>query len=306
MFQKYLSVLQGTTPVIAQSFWRHVLRYRLVHVVVGLLAVLVGSIFVVREVDDAFMQQLYGKATVAVDQLYMSGLVITYDPSVGVATNMSWPVVWTMEQIIDVTMKNEGIMNEEMNRWPRNFLTIDTTATVEDFPSYDTLLLVTQKYLIAQSTTEMRIVPLVSQETSTSTGIVITKELLTELSTQWSIWIASNGNEIRRTMLYILWGGGVLLIPFLALGMVAWVSLGMLLVTLVSWWLSKVWVRVSYRDLFTWLSLSYLPVYLVLKALMWMQIVPSIGIIGYVAMVACLAVYIVRHEQVEKEEIVST
>ncbi len=305
MFQKYLSVLQGATPVVVQSFWRHVVRYWLMHVVVWLLVAGAGSVFVLYQVDDVYMQQLYGKATVAVNQLYMSGLEIAYDPSSWVVTNMSWPVVRTMEQIMEVAKIDPWMIDTEMNWWTTNFLTIDTTATIEDFPSYDTIMLVTQKYLIVQSNTEMRIVPFVSDQSTTSTGIVITKELLTELSTEWATWIATHGDEIRRTLVYILWGGGLLLLPFLALGMVARLSVGMLLVTLVSWWLSKVWVRVSYRQLFTWLSLSYLPVYLFLKTLMWIQVIPSIWIIGYIAMVGCLAVYIVRHEQAPTEETVA-
>ena len=41
------------------------------------------------------------------------------------------------------------------------------------------MLLVTDTYLIAQSSHEMRIVPLIDKKAEFSTGVVITKELLT-------------------------------------------------------------------------------------------------------------------------------
>lgn len=293
MIKHYLAQLQWTAPVVVQWFWYHVLRYRVIHLILGFIVLVGASIFVVRTVSDVFIQDIAAKIPPVVDQLYMTWLEIQYDPTVWIATNMSWPVVWTTKQVMSVFDSwNESVAIA----WPKNILTIDTTATVEDFASYDTMMLLTQKYLIAQSTNDMRIIPLVGTNTEISTGVVITKTLLTELSNEWVSRLTAHGSEIRRTLVYIALWGWVILLPFLAIGMVGWLSVGMLLITLLSWWVSKLRVRVGYWELFTRLSLTYLPLYLLLKLLTWLSILPSVGVIGYLAMVACLAVYIVRVE----------
>ena len=294
MIKTYLAQLQWTTPLVVQWFWQHVLRYRVVLLSIWCIVLWGVSIFIVRTVSDAFIQDIAAKIPPVVDQLYMTWLEIQYDPTIWITTNMSWPVVRTTKQVMSVF----DLWNHSVPiTWPENIFTIDTLATVEDFASYDTMMLLTQKYFITQSSNDMRIIPLVGTNTEISTGVVITKSLLTELSNEWVTWLAENGSEIRRTLVYMTLGGWLLLLPFLAVGMVVWLSVGMLLITLLSWWISKLRVRIGYWELFTRLSLTYLPLYLLLKLLVWFSVLPSVGVIGYLAMVACLAVYIVRLEE---------
>lgn len=301
MFSSYFAILQGKKPLEVQSFWKHIVRYRLFHLCIGVVLLGGWLIFVLNKVTPDYLQQVYGKVTTGIDQLYTPGLEISYDSIDWIATNASWPVVWTTAQVLNIFTPSLWSIEWSVTWWPKNLLTIDPSATVEEFASYDTMMLITQKYLIAQWNNDMRIVPLIQEDATTSTGIVITKELLTQVSTEWSTWLSVHGKDIRLWILYIVWGWWLLLLPFLALGIALSVSTGMLLVTLLSRWLSKIWVRVSYRQLFTRLSLSYLPVYVLLNIVMWSGVVPESSIIHYVAMIACLAVYIMRIEETAKE-----
>lgn len=297
-FSSYRAILAWNAPVPAQSFWRHVLRYWLLHMVVWVGTIIVWGVLLSRYVTTEGLSSTFSRAMSVVDELYMSGLVVSYDPAVGVATNMSGPVMWTSEEVLSVVgthFGTDGMIQEE--EWPSNMLVIDTTATVEDFVSYETLFLITEQYLVAGSPADMRVVPLVNSENSELTPVVIDKPFVDLLTTEWSTWIQTHSDEIRRMMVYILWWWALLFLPLLALSMTLWLSVGMLLVTLVGRWISKVWVRVWFYELFTWLSLSYLPIYILLKILFWSGILPWGGIIGYIAMVGCLAVYIVRAEE---------
>jgi hypothetical protein len=301
MLQRYIAVLQWTQPLITQWFGKHVLRYRVLHLFFGGIALLIGGVFLVNTLSDQFLQSTYGKVTNVVDRLYNSWLVISYDPVQWVATNMSWPVVWSTEQVHAAVASERPALSWWSVSLPANILTIDPKATVEDFPSYDTMLLVTDTYLIAKSDHEMRIIPLIDSKAEVSTGVVITEDMLTGLFAQWNTWLQGHGADIRQTVGGVLALWGILLLPLLAIMLTMWLSVGMLLVTLVCRWVSKLWIRIPFRTLFTWLSLSYLPIYLILKVLAWTQILPSAPIIWYLAMVACLAIYIVRVEERSKQ-----
>ncbi len=297
-FSSYRAILAWNAPVPAQSFWRHVLRYWLLHMVVWVGTIIVWGVLLSRYVTTEGLSSTFSRAMSVVDELYMSWLVVSYDPAVGVATNMSGPVMWTNEEVlgaIDKHFMTDGTMQQE--EWPSNILVIDTTAAVDDFVAYETLFLITEQYLVAGTPTDMRVVPLIGHESEELTPVVIDKQLVDILTTEWSTWIQTHSSEIRRMMFYILWWWALLFLPLLALSITLWLSAGMLLVTLVSRWISKIWVRVWYYQLFTWLSLSYLPIYILLKTLFWSGILPWGGIIGYIAMVGCLAVFIVRAEE---------
>lgn len=302
MCRTYIDILRGRIPVSPQPFWKHILRYWLVHIVIGLILMIWMGIFVASRVTDAFIQNTYQQTITVADQLFMTGLEITYDPTTWITTNMSWPVVWTMEQVTNALPPSLAWKWNDAFLWPKNVLVIDPTATVEDFPNYDTMMLMTQKYLLAQSSSEMKLIPLVKEGSTGSTAVLINKTLLTQLFDEWSTRIGQHGPDIRRTLFTILLVGGLLAIPLVAFSLVAWLSIGMLLITLVSRWLSKIWVRVSYRHLFTWLSYAYLLVYILLKALVWTNVLPWAWIIGYIAMIGCLAVYIVREDEKSKKK----
>lgn len=303
--RSYLAVLQGKKPVVVQSFWKHLVRYRLVHCIAGLVALLVGMWFVVYWLQGDVLPQMLEKTTTVLTKLYPDELIISYSPTSGVATNMSGPVVWTTrevyEAINEVLEEKHTDSARDLSGTPKNVLVIDPTAQIDAFASYETMILVTNKYLIANSSNQMRVTPLVSQDPWTASwGIVVDKTMVTNLPTKWTDWLDAHGSEVRgvvTTRWIVIW---LLVIPLVALALTTWLSVGMLLVTLLCWWLSKIWVRVSYRTLFTWLSLSYLPVYIIVKLVTITGMVWG-GLIGYILMIACLAVYIVRLEETHND-----
>jgi len=299
-FSSYKAILEWKKPVQAQSFWRHVLRYRLVHMVVWVIFLIWWAIMLFRYVTPDALNKAFSSTVNVLDDLYMSWLVLTYDPLVGIATNMSWPVIRTSDDVFQAVKPYISTIPEELSQWPKNMLIIDPTASVENFTSYDTLFLVTEKYLVVWSPTDIRVVPFIKEDATELTQVVIDKQLITELTQKWSVRITNHGSEINRNLLYVLWWWTLLFLPLLALSMVLWLSAGMLLITLVSRWVSKLRIRVGFQELFTRLSWSYLPVYIVLKLLIWSNILPWGGIIWYIAMVWCLAIYIVRAEEHKK------
>lgn len=270
----------------------------------GVVLLFFGVGFAFRWSSDASLQNLYGRGATAIDTLYMSGLEISFDPVMWLSTNMSWPVVRTTEQVWQAISSNYMLPDGWVAWWKKNVLVIAPQATVEDFPSLETMFLITDKYLVvawSSEVNEFRIISLISAESSPWSWIVITKPLLTEVLSEGAKRITANGGEVRRALLYTLVVVWVVCLPLIAFLLTGWLSVGMLFVTLISRLLSKFWVRVSYRHLFTWLSLSYLPLFLLLKVLTLTGILPAVGIIWYIVMVGCLAVYIVRVEKTTKQ-----
>ena len=82
-------------------------------------------------------------------------------------------------------------------------LVLDLSGSVESLTTYDTLLLLTQTYMYARSSNEMKIYPLISPEAQQeiTAPIRLNKTTVTTSITQAKTWVTTDGGELRTTIL---------------------------------------------------------------------------------------------------------
>ena len=295
MFQGYRAILKGIQPVVEQSFFVHLLRYRLVHIMFWGAVIIVWGLMLFSYLTPQRIQEQATTILAVTNELIPEGMQLTYDPVSWLSSASSGALIWSLREVITTLANYYPIPAPWGMTSLSNLLVIDPDATIQDVYIYDTLVLMTRDYLIRNINTTVQIDPWSSFEITEQ--VIFDRSLLLTVSQTIEAYLAEHAGTVRWTIVGVAVGLCLLLLPFLAALLTLWVTLIMLVITLFGRWLSKLWVRTSYWYLFTGLSWLYLPIYLVQKSLERSFILSSSLLITYLLMLGCLAVLIVRLEE---------
>lgn len=289
-FRNYLLFLQWKSQLPTVSFWSHVLRYGLFYSVVWIIAIIWGYLYLTGFVSVPTLQTQYTRISEGIQQLYQTGLVVSYDPKLGIATNATGPVIVSLQQVMQAFSFEEDTSTVAMKK---NLLVLDTSWTVEQFSSYDSIILLTATHLVAQGNNEMKVVPVTTSDSTQST-IMITQDTIQALITEGRTRIDLHGKEFLQKIFLWWWVIALVLLPLFAFLWAVHLLWGLAVMAFFARLLSKLWVTISYQQLFRGLAWLYLPFFMLFSVLSWI----GFGLPFYVSWLVMLALLgvLIEHE----------
>ncbi|TSC60773.1 MAG: Uncharacterized protein Greene041662_76 [Candidatus Peregrinibacteria bacterium Greene0416_62] len=183
-----------------------------------------------------------------VPDLYPVDLVLTLSGG-QLSTNVEQPYVFPLppawEAAMLVIQEDEG--GDNNNGVIKHLLMIDTAATVEDYPQYETLVLLTKKAAIGRDKNGLKVLLYSQYQKENVPPMVFTRKVYEEVTAKALPFL-----DYLPTIVISLVISGVLLFPwFLALFGVLGYLLYLLIVTLLSWIIAAMMKRTfTYGELY--------------------------------------------------------